>query len=162
MRTTTLDRLPRGVTGFDGFDRIALVPAPRFKTACYAVARHIRGRVRAFEACEDRVTANHHAATFQTPDGSVSALCNLHHPFLAFVPAGGHAASKPVFLPPGGIGRAFAELTGFEPLDPVFLNGALTPELLEDLGPSELGQLRHWRRASGADRVGDVVFNTWD
>ena len=161
-RTVRLDCLPQGVTGFDKPDRLPLIPASRFKAACHTVARHIRGRVAAFESCEAKAAINYHAATLEGRKGSVSALCNTRYPFLAFVPAAEHGSLRLVFLPPSEISDAFAELTEFKPLDLTFLQSALASETLKALSPSELKQLRYWRRGLVADRLGDVAFSTWD
>lgn len=160
--TVRLDCLPQGVTGFDRPDGTSLIPGSRFKAACHTAARHIRGRVAAFESCEAKAAINYHAATLKGREGSVLVLCNRCYPFLALVLAAEHGSLRLAFLPPREIGHTFAELTEFKPLDLTFLQSAPAPETLKALGPDELKQLRYWQHGSMTDRMGDVAFNIWD
>lgn len=161
-----LDPLPQGITGFDVPSEVLSIPGSRFKAACYAVARSMGGQVTSFLERERRHEGNHHSAVLGMQENAVSVLCNHAYPFLAFVPPDAYEARRLVFLPPGGLGQRFTELTEFRPLDPAFLAGPLAPEVLgtvlKDLGPFELKQLRRWMKGSIASCIGNVVFNFWD
>ncbi|HTJ01537.1 MAG TPA: hypothetical protein VL492_02000 [Methylovirgula sp.] len=157
----TYDRLPRGISGiFDSAPPPPSVDAKLFKSACHCVATHLGGSVGDFDA--GLLARNHYACTLQIPSNLISVLCNATYPLIGFVGAGQYGFRELAFLPGGDIGRAFADLTDFKPLDSDFLNAALTAQHLTELAPAERDQVKHWQRRGMAERVGDVIFNSWD
>jgi hypothetical protein len=157
----TYDRLPRGISGiFDDAPPPSPVDAKLFKSACHRVATHIGGSVEDFDA--GLLARNYYACTLRIPSNPISVLCNATYPVIGFVGAGQYGFRELAFLSCGEIGRAFADLTDFKPLDSDFLSAALTAQHLIELAPVERDQVKHWQRCGMAERVGDVIFNAWD
>jgi hypothetical protein len=81
-----------------------------------------------------------------------------HASVLAFVPPGAFGLTSLEFIAPASLASAFASMTEFHPLDADWLAADLRAELLADLSPAELEQVKYWK----PQRIGDVVFNCWD
>ena len=152
-----LDRLPRCITGFsDDPAPPDLIGPEAFRAACSLVAGMERGSVESFDP--DLLSRSYYAATVRTATDHLSVLCNSVYPYLAFVPPNSFGFTVMEFVEPVSMASLFTRMTGYQPLNAAWLKSDLRPEILADLGPAELKQLRYWRPR----RTGDVIFNYWD
>jgi len=150
-----VDRLPRGVTGFDGSGKgpPPEVAAHEFKAACQAAARAWGGTVCSFQG--SAYPFNYHGAVLEREGTRLSVLCNTHYPLVAFMDP---ADPAPRYVDAPELHRFFREQTEFTPLDTEFLRANPTREHLRDLGPTELQQIDYWR----PENLGEIIFNGWD
>jgi hypothetical protein len=152
-----LDCLPPRITGF--FDRSEpprTLDREAFKAACHLVAGMDRGSVEGLDF--GLVARSYYAATVRTKTDHFSVLCNSVYPYLAFVPPSSFSFTDLEFVAPPSLAPLFSSLTEFQPLDADWLKDDLRPELLANLAPAEMEQVRYWK----PQRIGDVVFNYWD
>jgi hypothetical protein len=152
-----MQRLPRGITGFDATDHRVSVLS--FTTACHAAARQLRGRVQHVRDAAGQVTPNFHEALVSWNDGAeaVRVLCNAHHPMIAFAsPTNCEGDTRLDFVDcPEVAGPLRAE---FHILSLETVCAGTSPEALVQLGDAELDQMRYWK----PQRIGDLIFNFWD
>lgn len=154
-----LDRLPRRITGLnDQLEPPPSVDAIAFKRSCYLVAQMDGGSVEDIDS--DLSGRSYYAATLRTSIDHVSVLCHSVYPFVAFVLPGCFGLRCPdlTFVAPVRLAAAFSALTEFQPLDIEWLATDLRPELLVDLAPVELEQVKYWK----PQRIGELIFNYWD
>jgi len=152
-----MQRLPKGVTGFDAPDQD--VAAETFTAACQAAARQIGGRVHKVQSAYEQVTPNFHQALIAFRYGTeiVRVLCNAHYPIVAFAtPQPNERDTRLEF-------RDCPELADVLRADYTILSRAeacagVSNEVVAQLGAAETNQMRYWR----PQRIGDVVFNYWD
>lgn len=147
--------LPRGATGFfvpkDG-------PLPNtdlraFRTALYAAARVVEGRVGEIEVQE--YPRSFHTASVIDRTGESVILCHAHHPWIAFAQERRDWYAEE-FLSPPSWASAFAA-AGL-----VVLSSAQLATPLSDMDTSTLTQ-GEWRhiRAYGITTLGGALFKAW-
>ncbi|HEX8668600.1 MAG TPA: hypothetical protein VF727_09555 [Allosphingosinicella sp.] len=154
-----LNRLPRGITGFFGDPEAAHAVDPHaFKRACHLAAQVQNGSIEGIDL--NVLGRSYYGATVRTSVEEVSVVANCVHPFIAFVPPGHFGMGFPLlnFVEPVSLADTFAALTEFRPLSVTWLRSELDRELLAELAPAELRQLKYWK----PQRIGDVIFNSWD
>ena len=154
-----LQRLPPHITSFfDGGEPPRSLDGATFKKACHQVAHMDGGLVENIEL--NLVGRSYYDATIRTRTEHLTVLCNSVYPYLAFVPPSsfGPGPTDLTFVKPVHVGSLFSRLTEFQPLDADWLAAELPPDLLADLGRSELEQVGYWKPS----RIGDVMFNNWD
>jgi hypothetical protein len=147
--------LLRGATGFfmpkDGPLPVSDVRA--FRTALYAAARVVEGRVGEFEGQEYPLTF--HTASVVDRTGESVVLCHAHHPWVAFARERRNWYGEE-FLPPPSWAFTFTE-AGFVVLSDAQLTTPLSAVDTSVLGPEEWRQVRSYRITT----LGGVLFNAW-
>lgn len=145
--------LPFGITGF--FSRtVPPVDLRPFKKACHEVARGAGWTVESIRLMGH--SGNFHRAVLTRGERAVAVVCNAHVPWVAFAEVDDDLALR--FVDDEALAAAFRGAMDCEVPGRSFLDSAPEAELLSDLGPAELNQIRHWRPR----RVGDIVFHCWD
>jgi hypothetical protein len=147
-----------GVSGFGAQSHPRIDPK-HFRSACHGVARIAKREVVRFE--EQRYPRSFHAATLTGHEDTISILCNIAYPWIAFTAAEDHAAGPLSFVDDDQLANALRTEIEFEPLPRRWLDAHLDDGLLAGLGREERAQIDYWRRF-GPLRVGDVIYNCWD
>lgn len=156
--------LPRGVTGFD-VPKGQPTPDPEvFLGDCWHVAIASRGRVADWPQVPVWLATNFAACSLVFPDGEVTALLNLVHPWVGFCRPMKPGSGELEFTEPGRVEAALRELGRYRVLTQAELEQPVAVSMCVELGRGELAQFKYWARAAGHVklRVGDVVFNCWD
>jgi hypothetical protein len=145
--------------GITGFRHVKDAPLPRvalatFKSACYGIAPSVDAKVEQVE--EASVGNNYHSTVLQVAGEQILVLCNCVFPVLAF--ATPNIVSKLEFIKSTTLADAFSQIGGFGVATKTSLDKKMSTEVLADLSPVELEQVRKWKPRT----VGEVVFNLWD
>lgn len=148
--------LRKGIIGFRHFKDVLLprVAPATFKSACYGAASLVKAQVVRFE--EASVDNNFHSAVLQVGGEQIRVVCNSVFPVLAF--ATPHTTAKLEFVDSTTLADAFAQISGFEVASKARLDERVSAEMLADLLPVELKQVRKWNPQT----VDEVMFNCWD
>lgn len=156
--------LPRGITGFAPKGNVLpWIDAADFKRMCDHVVRSIGIRIGRVDSAEGQVARNFHIAEVQIDSRWISVLCNAHHPWLAlaeptdvaeFGPRAFAQQSAEVIV----LTQALQKIPNVRVLDIALLEAAPKPAVLAGLWACEVKQIRSWK----PQRIGDIIFNTWD
>ena len=150
--------LPRGITGFRDRRAGGAIPAvaPKsFARACHTAARLGGGRVETFDVA--RYPRNYYRAIIRLREDAVAVLCNAHFPWVAFASVSDDGISHR-FIDAPALASRFYEAMPCEVLSPSSLEGPPDAASLNELSAAELEQIRYWE----PDRLGDIIFNSWD
>jgi len=152
-------KLRYGVTSFyDGSrGKPPTVDFKLFQQLCYSIGQEIHSRVSIIE--KDGVAHNYYYALF-TGEPKRGLVCNAHYPLVAFVknfegPCFGNVLVSAEHTSIPGVVSA---TDYFEYLPGGTLEAELIQEMYQDLGVSELQQIKEW----GSKSVSEVVFNYYD
>ena len=149
--------LPTGITGFDSPEEG--VSVERFRSACQAAVRQAYGKLTQVRAAHEHATTNFHEALVSLHDGkeTVRVLCNAYFPIIAFTsPATREGDVRLRFLDCPELARSLS--SEFTVLSAQDAGAGVSPQVISQLGETELAQLKYWK----PQRIGDVVFNYWD
>lgn len=135
---------------------IEMISAKAFKSACYAAANAISGKVSDFR--EPEVTPNFYVAHFAEGSASTAVLGHRVEPYVAFALPIEADAMSTEFIDHDGLARAFRDYTAFTPLGTETLNRPLTKADLAELRRPALKEIKFWR----ADTLGKAMFNWFD
>lgn len=161
---TRIPALPRGITGFAP-ERTPLpwIDVGLYKKMCYAAANAIGAHVTQVVSAEGQVARNFHVVEMEVEGTRLLVLGNAHYPWLALAEPGPVLSGLPPIF--AGWWQGSARLVhalqahpAVVVLDPAALEQWPTPELLRELSDTEVRQVRGWK----PQRLGDIVFNTWD
>ncbi|WP_225448507.1 hypothetical protein [Streptacidiphilus sp. P02-A3a] len=149
-------RLGRGATGFRGAkdDPLPEADLQAFRAAWHAAARLADGQ--AGELVRQAYPRSFHTATVADRNGTHVVLCHAHLPLVAFAADQwrGHTVE---FRDPPIWSNIFTD-AGFMVMSERLLNSPLSQVDTSDLCSAEWIQIRYWR----ANRLGEVLFNSWD
>ena len=140
--------------GDDG--TIEVISAKAFKTACFAAANAVGGKVS--EVRVPDVTPNFYVAHIAEKQASTAVLGHRVEPYVAFAPPIDAIAMSTEFIDHDGLARAFRDYTDFTPLSTVTLNRSLTDADIAELREPTRRELRFW----GANTLGKAMFNWFD
>ncbi|MEE1820206.1 hypothetical protein PUR59_34995 [Streptomyces sp. SP18ES09] len=148
--------LPRGATGFlpDGDGPLPVSDPRPFRTALYAAARAVGGRVGEIE--DQEYPRTFHTASVVDRAGESVVLYHAHLPWIAFAEERRNWYARE-FLPPPPWASAFAS-AGLTVLTRERLDTPLSAVDTSTLSKSEWRHIRDY----GITTVGGVLFNAWD
>lgn len=150
--------LPHGITGFA--DRRPDAPLPAadlaksFTKACQIAARAELGRVERVDSANP--SRSYHQAILQWQGVAIAALCNAYRPWIAFAEPSDDLPLR--FIGAVALANRFRDAMDCEILGPELLEAHPDASALAGLSNVERGQVRYWR----PQRIGDIIFNTWD
>ena len=152
--------LHRGITGFRHADDEPLPASDlkAFRAYCFSAARSLSGRVSRIELPYGNARNNFASGVLELPEGATAVLLNAHFPIVAFArpPREGHV--RLAFVEAPGLVELFRSFGVYEVLEASDLERPLVEEDCRRLGPAERDAVRYWK----PERVGDLVFNSWD